>query len=116
MRLDEIREIARIEADREDGYRHRINVCVAAGCLSCQSASVKDAFEKEIAKRGLENWCRVKGVGCLGLCSGGPLVAIEPAGILYHGVSVSDVSDVWVSGVLIVRPCPRPSLPSKSNL
>ena len=94
MRLDEIREIARIEADREDGYRHRINVCVAAGCLSCQSASVKDAFEKEIAKRGLENWCRVKGVGCLGLCSGGPLVAIEPAGILYHGVTVSDVSDV----------------------
>mgnify|MGYP000320187605 CR=1 FL=1 len=62
MRLDEIREIARIEADREDGYRHRINVCVAAGCLSCQSASVKDAFEKEIAKRGLENWCRVKGL------------------------------------------------------
>ncbi|MCB2169830.1 MAG: NADH-quinone oxidoreductase subunit NuoF [Deltaproteobacteria bacterium] len=94
MRLDEIREIARIEADREDGYRHRINVCVAAGCLSCQSASVKDAFEKEIAKRGLENWCRVKGVGCLGLCSSGPLVAIEPAGILYHTVSVSDVSDI----------------------
>jgi bidirectional [NiFe] hydrogenase diaphorase subunit len=94
MRLDEIREIARIEADREDAYRHRINVCVAAGCLSCQSATVKDAFEKEIAKRGLENWCRVKGVGCLGLCSSGPLVAIEPAGILYHTVSVSDVSDV----------------------
>lgn len=94
MRLDEIREIARIEADREEGYRHRINVCVAAGCLSCQSASVKDAFEKEIAKRGLENWCRVKGVGCLGLCSGGPLVAIEPAGTRYHAVSVSDVSDI----------------------
>ena len=94
MTLDEIREIARIEADREEGYRHRINVCVAAGCLSCQSASVKEAFEKEIAKRGLENWCRVKGVGCLGLCSGGPLVAIEPAGILYHAVSVPDVSDV----------------------
>jgi len=94
MTLDEIREIARIEADREEGYRHRINVCVAAGCLSCQSASVKEAFEKEIAKRGLENWCRVKGVGCLGLCSGGPLVAIEPAGILYHTVAVSDVSDV----------------------
>jgi bidirectional [NiFe] hydrogenase diaphorase subunit len=94
MTLDEILEIARIEADREEGYRHRINVCVAAGCLSCQSASVKEAFEKEIAKRGLENWCRVKGVGCLGLCSGGPLVAIEPAGILYHAVSVPDVSDV----------------------
>jgi len=94
MTLDEILEIARIEADREEGYRHRINVCVAAGCLSCQSASVKEAFEKEIAKRGLENWCRVKGVGCMGLCSGGPLVAIEPAGILYHAVSVSDVSDI----------------------
>jgi bidirectional [NiFe] hydrogenase diaphorase subunit len=94
MTLDEILEIARIEADREEGYRHRINVCVAAGCFSCQSASVKEAFEKEIAKRGLENWCRVKGVGCLGLCSGGPLVAIEPAGILYHAVSVPDVSDV----------------------
>ncbi len=94
MTLDEILEIARIETDREEGYRHRINVCVAAGCLSCQSASVKDAFAEEIAKRGLENRCRVKGVGCLGLCTAGPLVAIEPTGILYQAVTAADVSDI----------------------
>ncbi|MBL0715366.1 MAG: SLBB domain-containing protein [Desulfosarcina sp.] len=94
MTLDEILEIARIETDREESYRYRINVCVAAGCLSCQSAAVKEAFQKEIEKRGLESWCRVKGVGCLGLCTAAPLVAIEPTGVLYQAVTVSDVSDV----------------------
>lgn len=94
MTLDEILEIARIEKDREESYRHRINVCVAAGCLSCQSAAVKEAFEKEILKRGLENWCRVKGVGCLGLCTAGPLVAIEPQGLLYQTVTANDISEI----------------------
>ncbi len=94
MTLEELDSIARIEQDRQQGYAHRINVCIAAGCLSCQSGPVMEAFQKEIGRRGIEHWCQVKGVGCLGLCKGGPLIAVEPAGILYHSVQVGDVGDI----------------------
>jgi bidirectional [NiFe] hydrogenase diaphorase subunit len=94
MTLEELQEIAKIEKEREEGFQHRINVCVAAGCLSCQSGVVKEALEKEVSRRGLESWCEVKGVGCLGLCTAGPLIAIEPEGPLYQGVQVSDAGEI----------------------
>jgi bidirectional [NiFe] hydrogenase diaphorase subunit len=94
MFLEELQEIAKIEKEKQEGFRHRINVCVAAGCLSCQSDLVKEALEKEVSRRGLESWCEVKGVGCLGLCTAGPLISIEPDGTYYRGVAVSDVSEI----------------------
>jgi bidirectional [NiFe] hydrogenase diaphorase subunit len=94
MTREELDSIARIEQDRQQGYAHRINVCIAAGCLSCQSGPVMEAFQKEIGRRGIEHWCQVKGVGCLGLCKGGPLIAVDPARVLYHSVQVGDVGDI----------------------
>jgi bidirectional [NiFe] hydrogenase diaphorase subunit len=105
MILEELHEIAKIEKEKQEGFRYRINVCVAAGCLSCQSGLVKEALEKEVGRRGLESWCEVKGVGCLGLCTAGPLIAIEPEGIYYRGVTVSDVSEIIeaLGGAAIAR-------------
>ena len=97
MTIEELQDIGKIEKEKQEGFKHRIHVCVAAGCLSCQSGLVKEALEKEVSRRGLESWCQVKGVGCLGLCSAGPLVSIEPDGLLYKGVEVSDASDILES-------------------
>jgi len=94
MTIEELQEIGKIEKEKQGGFKHRIHVCVAAGCLSCQSGQVKEALEKEVSRRGQESWISVKGVGCLGLCTAGPMVAIEPDGILYQGASVSDASDI----------------------
>ena len=94
LTLEDLQEVAKIEQDRNAGFQYHINVCVAAGCLSCQSAFVKDALEKEVSRRGWESWCNVKGVGCLGLCAAGPLLAVDPDGIYYRGATVSDVSDI----------------------
>ena len=105
MTLEELQGIARIEQDRQGGFAHHVNVCIAAGCLSCQSGQVREALEKEVARRGLENWCQVKGVGCLGLCTAGPLVAVEPGGILYQNVAVGDVGEIL--DALGGRPLPR---------
>ncbi|MDR3629722.1 MAG: NADH-ubiquinone oxidoreductase-F iron-sulfur binding region domain-containing protein [Desulfocapsaceae bacterium] len=94
MNIEDLHQIARIEKSKQEGFQHQIHVCVAAGCLSCGSGQLKEALEKEIARRGLDTWCRVKGVGCLGLCTAGPLLSLETAGIFYQGVKVSDVSDI----------------------
>ncbi len=97
LSLEDLQGIAKIEKEKQEGFRHHIYVCVAAGCLSCQSGQVKDALEKEVGRRGLENWVEVKGVGCLGLCAAGPLISLEPQGTFYQGVAVSDVSEILES-------------------
>ncbi|MBU1567493.1 MAG: NAD(P)H-dependent oxidoreductase subunit E [Proteobacteria bacterium] len=94
MNIEDLHQIAKIEKDTQQGFQHRIHVCVAAGCLSCGSGVVKDALEREVTKRGLDNWCQIKGVGCLGLCTAGPLIAMEAGGQFYQGVKVADVSDI----------------------
>ncbi len=89
MTPEELQEISDSEKEAQSKYSHTVNVCVAAGCLSCQSQNVKDALEKEIKTQGLEQSCCVKGAGCMGLCSEGPLVSADNK-ILYKKVAPQD--------------------------
>ncbi len=80
-------------------YEQTINVCVAASCLSAQSDLVLDALDKEIKENGRSGCCRVKGVGCMGLCSRGPLVSVthkdEPEkDVLYQNVTPENASSI----------------------
>jgi bidirectional [NiFe] hydrogenase diaphorase subunit len=94
MTPDELDQIAETERAAQSHITQRVNVCVAAGCLSCQSQSVKDALDQEVARRGTKGHCQVKGVGCMGLCSEGPLVSTSVAStgdsVLYKKVEAAD--------------------------
>ena len=94
LTLEDLQEIAKIERDKQEGFRHKIHICVAAGCISCQSDLLMKAFEQEVGARGQENSVLVKGVGCLGLCAAGPLISLEPQGLIYQSVTPADVPDV----------------------
>ena len=86
---EELEQIANTEREAQADIPQAVNVCVAAGCLSCQSQAVKDALDKEVAGRGPSAHCKIKGVGCMGLCAEGPLVSTSD-GILYKHVAPSD--------------------------
>jgi bidirectional [NiFe] hydrogenase diaphorase subunit len=89
MTPEELEQIAETERAAQSHFTQVINVCVAAGCLSCESQAVKDSLDQEVAKRGKKDCCRVKGVGCMGLCSEGPLVSTSN-GVLYKKVTSAD--------------------------
>ncbi len=93
MTPEELEQIAEEERAAQGQFAHRINVCVAAGCISCQSQNVKDALDKEIASRGWEKKCQAKGVGCMGLCAEGPLVSTS-RGTMYQHVSATDAGEI----------------------
>jgi len=97
------RPAPRKEAAPPPAYEQTITVCVSSGCHSAQSDQVKEAIEKELAAHGLEHRCEVKGVGCRGLCSRGPLVSIRPfiedshhheETVLYQNVEVDDAAAI----------------------
>jgi bidirectional [NiFe] hydrogenase diaphorase subunit len=89
---EELEQIA-AETRRTKGKSPReLNVCVAAGCLSLHSEGIKSALEKEVQRTGAI--CRVRGTGCMGLCSLGPLVSAEPGGRLLQRVAESDAAEI----------------------
>ena len=90
-RFEQITEKEQAAAAKAD---HTIQVCVAASCLSSQSNKVLEAVEAEI-KAGKHKGCHAKGVGCMGLCSRGPLVNVthkdEKLGeTMYQDVTAGD--------------------------
>jgi bidirectional [NiFe] hydrogenase diaphorase subunit len=89
MTPEELENIAQTERKAQANISRTVNVCVAAGCLSCQSQSVKDALDKEVGRRETATSCKIKGVGCMGLCAEGPLVSTDN-GTLYKRVSPTD--------------------------
>ena len=94
MSPEELEQIADAERERQAKFKHTVKVCVAAGCVSCQSEAVKTALEKEVGRRCGESGhgeseCQVKGVGCMGLCAAGPLVAVGNHA-LYQSVTAED--------------------------
>ncbi|MGO9641994.1 MAG: NADH-ubiquinone oxidoreductase-F iron-sulfur binding region domain-containing protein [Candidatus Acidiferrales bacterium] len=92
MSPEELQQIADEVREARGKSARRIHVCVAAGCLSLHSDKLKDALEKEAAAAGTP--CQVKGTGCMGLCSAGPLVAVEPDGLLYQHVGAQDAGEL----------------------
>jgi bidirectional [NiFe] hydrogenase diaphorase subunit len=90
MTASDLEKIAAEAREADDKFKHQFRVCTAASCLSSQSDQVKVALEAELKTQNLEGQCGVKAVGCLGLCSAGPLVALEPDGLLYQAVMPED--------------------------
>lgn len=73
---------------------HTVQVCIAASCLSSQSDKVLQAVQEQI-EQGEHAGCIAKGVGCMGLCSRGPLVSVthkdaKLGSTLYQDVTAVD--------------------------
>ncbi|MDR7480929.1 MAG: NuoF family protein [Armatimonadota bacterium] len=107
MTREELEAIAAAERVRQQGYRCRVKVCEGAGCLARGVTALKAAFQA--VARGRSD-VEVTGAGCMGPCSDGPLVRIEPDGTLYRCRSPRDVHDVVASHLIAGRPVARLAL------
>ena len=94
MTIEELKKIAEEERRAQNKYPHRVHVCTAAGCLSSGSDQVRDALKREVVESGMQNEVLVKGVGCMGLCSAGPLVGVETEGKMYANVKPENAADL----------------------
>ncbi len=96
MMHEKFEEIKQEEQTAVAQHAHIAKVCVAAGCLSSQSGAVLEALKKGAGEHG----CHAKGVGCMGLCSEGPLVSIESqsgAKVMYQNVTPEDAPELLAS-------------------
>ena len=69
-------------------------MCGGTGCLSSDSALIKEKFEEILKNKGLDKEISVNIVGCFGFCSQGPFVKIYPEDTLYRLVKINDVEEI----------------------
>ncbi|HBL37169.1 MAG TPA: NADH-quinone oxidoreductase subunit NuoF [Firmicutes bacterium] len=84
----------------------RILVCAGTGCVANGSLEVYAALKQEVVARGeyvtidvlLEEEGKtgvaVANSGCHGFCEMGPLVRVEPSGVLYTKVKATDAAEI----------------------
>lgn len=105
MNLDELKAKAEKHKEEADQFEHTIHVCTSTGCLSSRSDEVKTALENEVKQRGLDQCCKVKGVGCMGVCGAGPLVSADKNEKMFQAVTATDAAAI-IDNVVENKPTP----------
>ena len=85
-------------------YRAHLLICAGTGCVSCGSFKIKEALEKEVRKRNLQDEVLVIATGCNGFCERGPILLVQPEGIFYQQLKVEDVPLLVEEHLLKGRP------------
>ena len=100
MNLEELQEIADQATGEAKDNSHCVRVCMAASCQSSGAKQVLDGFAQCTKQDADQDVC-VKGVGCMGLCSRGPLVRVSNAAdqseFLYQNVTAENVPELHAS-------------------
>ncbi|MDA8218031.1 MAG: FAD-dependent oxidoreductase, partial [Dehalococcoidales bacterium] len=85
----------------------RIRICHSSGCTNSRSPSLFANLQEELTKAGLGEAVAVERTGCHGFCQNGPIVIVDPEGILYTRVKPDDAAEIvrehLVGGTLVER-------------
>jgi NADH-quinone oxidoreductase subunit F len=104
VKLADLQKIAENELDFQRAYKYRINVCCSSGCVHFGALKVLKTFEDAIKELGVEKECKVARTGCVGTCSVGPVVVIEPGDYLYQDITPDKVRKIVRDHVVLGLP------------
>jgi len=86
MKIKSINDLEAIRSEfqaKEKEFPFSAHICYGAGCLSSDCKEFKEAFIKELEAENLQNKVKINLTGCLGACTLGPTLVINPGNILY---------------------------------
>ena len=104
MKLVDLQKIVEQELDFQRAYKYRINVCCSSGCVPFGALKVLKAFEEAVKEFGVDKECKVARTGCIGTCSVGPAVLIEPGDYLYQSVTPEIVREIVRDHIVLGLP------------
>ena len=92
MTLEELEQIAESVRQENAAYDYHINVCMDLACASQGAGALKEALAK--AAEGCGKRVLVRCTGCMGPCSSGPLVRIDPQETLCRKAHAADAAEI----------------------
>jgi len=84
MTTEELEQIAKSVQQENAKYDHEVNVCMDLACASQGAGLLRDALVK-LAEASYKK-VLIRKTGCMGPCSSGPLVRVDPDDTLYAKV------------------------------
>ena len=91
--LNQLRDdVRRRQSERAARGRVPIRICMGASCIASGARQVKTALAEQMRVQGVAAKADVCEVGCLGPCSGGPVVVVGD--IFYEHVRPQDCADI----------------------
>ncbi|MBN1926742.1 MAG: FAD-dependent oxidoreductase [Prolixibacteraceae bacterium] len=101
------RELSGKYAEEYNNSQEIIQVCQGGGCIACGSVNLKSALEEKLQSKNLSDKIKIKGTGCLGPCSKGPVIVMRKSGIFYENVQLADVDELIESHFAGNKPVER---------
>jgi bidirectional [NiFe] hydrogenase diaphorase subunit len=92
MELQTLHQIANTERARQKPVR--IHCCTSTGCRAAASTEILDNLQSAVTQHQLQDRVEVVGVGCMGFCGRGPLVQVDPEGLLYEEVQPQQAASI----------------------
>ncbi|MFY9987052.1 MAG: NuoF family protein [Chthoniobacterales bacterium] len=92
MVLEQLQEVA--EKEKQARKEICIRCCMAAGCMSSRAAEIKETLQQAVSDKGMVSRVEVRRVGCMGSCGQGPMVTVEPGGLLYQYVTPENAPSI----------------------
>lgn len=89
----------RFDANAKSGARLSLMVCGGGGCHSSGSGKLIARLAELAARDAMQDEIAIERTGCFGLCSEGPILAVQPEGVMYTKVSEDDMEEIWESHV-----------------
>jgi NADH-quinone oxidoreductase subunit F/NADP-reducing hydrogenase subunit HndC len=83
-----------MSTSKAEQYRADVLVCTCTACTLAGGAEMQQALKAELKQRGLAGEVRVVETGSRGFCAVGPIVVVQPEGILYRQVRAADVPEL----------------------
>jgi bidirectional [NiFe] hydrogenase diaphorase subunit len=103
MTLEELEQIAKSVHQENEKYDYEVNVCMDLACASQGADKLREALVKAAGASGKK--IHIRKTGCMGPCSSGPLVRVDPDETLY--AKVNDGNAEAIVNSLGAKPVPE---------
>src|SRR3974390_3470115 len=95
MTIEELEQIAKSVHQENSKYDYEVNVCMDLACASHGADKLRDALVTAAEASGKR--VLIRKTGCMGPCSSGPLVRVDPEDTLYHHVNDTNAESIVTS-------------------
>ena len=94
-RIENPRDLSSLKSERKaelEAAGHRLYLCSGGSCLSSGSDAVHTALKAALSEAELR--VEIVETGCMGPCASGPLLRVDPEGVLYRNLTPQDADSV----------------------
>ncbi len=92
--LEDLEEIANKKKCTEQSCKDELRICIGSSCAALGSQEMQKSLTKKVKEKELQTKCKVKGVGCNGLCSAAIMVSSYDKSnnkeVIYGGIETTD--------------------------